>query len=69
MTIKQCPRCLNGQVFPTHDKHEHYDECLQCGYRKDYKVYIASGTPAPMQARLQVGNLYSHDINRGLFTV
>ena len=68
MAIKPCPHCLNGQVFTVKDKHEHYDFCLQCGYYKEYKIWHARCTPAPMQARLQFGTRYAHEINRGLFT-
>ena len=65
-----CPHCGGIGVYEINDQYEHYESCLYCGYRKDIRVFLAaSGTPAPLQARVLIGrHLFQHEISRGVFT-
>ena len=36
---RRCPKC-NGNLYRDSDFHGYYEQCLQCGYTRDYTVEI-----------------------------
>ena len=40
--FKSCPRCKTGDVISEKDYYGPYFMCLQCGYRKDIDLPVAT---------------------------